>query len=355
MMSRLLALSSLMFSIFFSSLIATTTQSRCDTLPTIHHGPYLTSHVAFISRRDGDLEIYTVLSDGTDLRKLTSNQVDENAFSWSPDGHQMAFASWRDGNGEIYVMNADGSEPVNLSKNSALDYEPLWSPDGNSIAFASDRDGVHGIYRIDLTTGDTYTAMNVPQSQNMLLGWSPDGLTLAYTSTSMMTGGIATYLRDVSGEVKRIFSNRAPYRTLAWIPDGSALTLITEDHTSLELTNISENHTARLFSQSYKSIAFATFSPDGHSLAYIATRDDELTPSLFVSGAYGCEPNELLDSIRDPRSIRWSPDSRQLLLVMGIDLFTEDVYVVNVDGSGFTKLIESGNDFTSPLWQPLQP
>ena len=29
--------------------------------------------------------------------------------SWSPDGRRIAFVSKRDGNQEVYVMNADGS------------------------------------------------------------------------------------------------------------------------------------------------------------------------------------------------------------------------------------------------------
>ena len=36
--------------------------------------------------------------------------------SWSPDGEKIAFASDRDGNLEIYVMNADGSDVTRLDR-----------------------------------------------------------------------------------------------------------------------------------------------------------------------------------------------------------------------------------------------
>ena len=46
---------------------------------------------------------------------------------WSPDGARIAFVSRRDGNYEIYVMNADGSGQTRLTNNSAWDLHPAWS------------------------------------------------------------------------------------------------------------------------------------------------------------------------------------------------------------------------------------
>ena len=54
---------------------------------------------------------------------------------------QIAFVSRRDGNPEIYVMNADGKNQRRLTNNPARTYAPSWSPDGRRIAFISDRDG----------------------------------------------------------------------------------------------------------------------------------------------------------------------------------------------------------------------
>ena len=54
---------------------------------------------------------------------------------------QIAFVSKRDGNFEIYVMDADGGNQRRLTNNRADDWSPSWSPDGKRIAFISDRDG----------------------------------------------------------------------------------------------------------------------------------------------------------------------------------------------------------------------
>lgn len=59
----------------------------------------------------------------------------------SPDGTHIAFMSNRDGNWEIYVMNADASKLKRLTNDSAIDGLPTWSPDGSYIAFVSNRTG----------------------------------------------------------------------------------------------------------------------------------------------------------------------------------------------------------------------
>ena len=54
----------------------------------------------------------------------------------------IAFVSQRDGNEEIYVMEADGSNLSRLTDHEARRlFKPSWSPDGRHIAFVSDRDG----------------------------------------------------------------------------------------------------------------------------------------------------------------------------------------------------------------------
>ena len=65
--------------------------------------------ITFSSSRDGNLEIYSMNVDGTDLQRLTSNVAADHSADWSPDGSQIAFMGNRDGDYELYTMNADGS------------------------------------------------------------------------------------------------------------------------------------------------------------------------------------------------------------------------------------------------------
>jgi Tol biopolymer transport system component len=48
-------------------------------------------HIVFSSDRDGDLELFVVRPNGTGLRQLTHNHVDDSEPSWSRDGARIAF------------------------------------------------------------------------------------------------------------------------------------------------------------------------------------------------------------------------------------------------------------------------
>ena len=62
--------------------------------------------IAFVSNRDGNLEIYAVGAGGYNLANLSSSPYSDLAPAWSPDGKKIAFQSTRDGQSEVYVMQA---------------------------------------------------------------------------------------------------------------------------------------------------------------------------------------------------------------------------------------------------------
>jgi Tol biopolymer transport system component len=103
--------------------------------------------------RAGD--IYSVLPDGTHLRRLTRTSAPENEPRYSARGHRIVYLrGGRDKPTSIWVMNADGSHQHAVTRNhdsrSVGDREPAFSRSGRTIVFASDRDvsGQTDIYAV---------------------------------------------------------------------------------------------------------------------------------------------------------------------------------------------------------------
>jgi dipeptidyl aminopeptidase/acylaminoacyl peptidase len=85
--------------------------------------------IAFESNLDGDLDVYVMNADGTNVRQLTHNSdLHDEGPAWSPDGMQIVYASGPDDlHEDIYVMNADGSgQPRQLTTYPGRDESPDW-------------------------------------------------------------------------------------------------------------------------------------------------------------------------------------------------------------------------------------
>ena len=143
------------------------------------------ARIAFVSERDGNMEIYVMDNDGGNPRRLTNNPLDEWYPSWSPDGKRIAFTTSgamdiRVENRQIYVMDNDGGNPRRLTNNRRNDWNPSWSPDGKRIAFVSDRDGHDWqIYVMDNDGGNPRRLTN-NRRNDWNPSWSPDGKRIAF-------------------------------------------------------------------------------------------------------------------------------------------------------------------------------
>jgi TolB protein len=102
----------------------------------------------------------------TNIQTITDSDQD-TAPALSPDGDRMAFMSRRDGNWEIYIINADGSGLQRLTENPAQDGLPTWSPDGRAIAFVSSRGGSWSVWAMSPTGRQ--------QQELFAMEGSPDG------------------------------------------------------------------------------------------------------------------------------------------------------------------------------------
>jgi actin-like ATPase involved in cell morphogenesis len=88
--------------------------------------------IAFASQRDGDWEIYVMEDDGSGQQPLTDNPADDQGPTWSVDGAFIAFESKRDAPergdfAELYIMLSNGDDQRRLTTFDGFDGQAAWS------------------------------------------------------------------------------------------------------------------------------------------------------------------------------------------------------------------------------------
>lgn len=160
--------------------------------------------IVFTSTRDGDLDLYSMDADGTNVRRLTSLPGYDGGAFYSPDGSKICFRASRPqgdaladyqallsqglvrpGQLDIYVMDRDGSNVLRLTENAAANFCPFFHPSGDKLIFASNVGDPRGrnfdLYMVGLDGGEP-VRLTFEESFDGFPMFSPDGRHLAFAS-----------------------------------------------------------------------------------------------------------------------------------------------------------------------------
>lgn len=226
--------------------------------------PIANGLIAFQGWKDGSMQIYTVATDGSNLKRLTTggsnytpkwspdgrriaymgpgraiwvmdadgsdgrqvSKGDGGYPTWSPDGQYIAFESRRDGNPELYMARSDGTgDDVRLTDSPWQDVTPAWSPDGAQIAFSSERSGILQVHLMTTTPDHSVTLVSRSTVTQYDPTWSPDGLKIAFTSSPPSGEGMGIFVVNrTGGAVTQLTDTvKASAHEASWAPDGTMI------------------------------------------------------------------------------------------------------------------------------------
>lgn len=93
--------------------------------------------ILFASDKNGTVQLYTVRTDGTQLKRITNLPAIRGRSDWSADGQYIVTYSGEPWKREVYIMNADGSNVRQLTPSGGNSQGPSFSPDGKWVAFTA--------------------------------------------------------------------------------------------------------------------------------------------------------------------------------------------------------------------------
>ncbi|NMP23052.1 TolB family protein [Sulfobacillus harzensis] len=249
------------------------------------------------------------------------------APNWTPDGTRLIFNRA----GRLYAWDLErGKEtPIDTGSLDRLNNDHVLSPDGREVAFShrTADDNLSRIYRMPLFGG--VPQLVTPNGPSYLHGWSPDGARLVYCAKRH--GQFDIYSIDADGREEERQLTRTPELDDGpeYSPDGRHIWFNSAMGGTMQIWRMTADgsHLMPMTADALFHNWFPHVSPDGHWVAFLSYRQDEVEASDHPPGksvairlmeASGGAARTLVELFGGQGTINvnsWSPDSRSLAFV----------------------------------------
>ena len=231
---------------------------------------------------------------------------DGMSATWSPDGTSVAYST---ADGDIDLIRSDGSGARKLASVGGRAYYLSWSPDGVTLRFTSNKDGK--LWEISSSGSNLRPVLpsGQPTPYQYAGQWAPDGRFFFLSNDQIWTLEERHRLfRQPSGQPVQLTAG--PILWSSFIPGKDGKKIFASGETRRgELVSFDSKSGQFLPFLAGISGEFVVFSKDGKSVAYVSYPDR----ILWKANRDGSQPVQLTDPPLYPRLLYWSPDGTKIL------------------------------------------
>src|SRR5262249_19472399 len=137
--------------------------------------------IAFGMRVGSNVDVYTALPNGNDLRRLTTDPGFDACAAYWADGRRIAYCSGQGGGPvQVWTMKQNGTDKQQVTHMTGAAIFPDFSPDGQEIAFSAKPAGAtaRNVYIVPSDGGTPQQLTSV--GNNTYPAFSPDGSKIVF-------------------------------------------------------------------------------------------------------------------------------------------------------------------------------
>jgi Tol biopolymer transport system component len=256
-----------------------------------------------------NVDIYSLLPNGQDTKRLTSAKAFDACPAWSRDGGTIAYCSDATGSYEIWTMRPDGSgkhRETNLNSNATF---PDLSPDGRTIVF-SDCAKTCRLMVVDRATGKASVLIDDPAADDTDPVWSPNGTSIAFMRArpgGALAGAQVFIARADGSAVRQLTKDRLPKGPFGpdWHPKGTLLAYTG----GADIWTVDLKGRSRRLMRTKAAEYAPSWSPEGTHIAYL--HGARATRRVFVMNANGSAAHPVATTLPAPHlAPGWQPLAR---------------------------------------------
>lgn len=293
--------------------------------------------------------LWTINTDGTEHRPLTTGMENDRSPRWSPDGKKLVYLSAKEDRTQLYLHWMDNGMESRLSNLASSPNGVTWSPNGKWLAFSMFVPSTKKPL-VSMPAKPAGAKWNSPPVYVDKMKFKSDG-----NSTILPDGYQHLFIISTEGGTPRqITQGDFNYSgTISWSPDNLHLLVSANRKEDREMApNDTEIHQVDIATGTIKTLTnrkgpdqVAGYSPNGKWIAYTGYTDEYLgfqIAELSIMRSDGSESRSLTSQLdRSVGGVTWAKDGKGLYFQYS-DKGNSKVAYVNLSGKVSIKAHDLG-------------